>query len=98
MLTVFFSVGLLKNTETYYFFTIGDDVNAFRSQLSLLVPLITSTTAAMSDRATVAQSKKEALAQGHKPPLIPVAGLNIAFSQSGLTKVSLKSLQGCPPA
>ncbi|KAJ3480770.1 dyp-type peroxidase [Meripilus lineatus] len=82
-------VGLLKKTETFYFFQISDDVNAFRTQLSQLAPLITSTTAAMDHRKTVSQSKKDALAQGREPPVVPIAGLNIAFSQSGLTKMGI---------
>ncbi|KAI0782337.1 DyP-type peroxidase [Abortiporus biennis] len=76
--------GLPKKTETYIFFQISDDVSAFRSQLTHLVPLVTSTAQVLKDRDTIANHK-----QSKKPGLVEISGLNIAFSQSGLTKMGL---------
>ena len=80
--------GLPKKTETYFFFRVGDaQVQEFRRQLGKLVPLITTTAQVVDDRATIAQHKRDAAARNVKPELLPLSGVNIAFSHKGLEKV-----------
>ena len=83
------SVGLPKKVQHYLFFQIDDDVTAFRKRLSLLIPLITTTTQAQEDRAKIAANKKKAAEEGRPPELLKVSGVNIAFSQFGLHKVRI---------
>ena len=84
---MYYSPGLPKKVQHYLFFQIDDDVTAFRKRLNLLIPVITSTTQAQDDRAKIAANKKLAAEQGKAPELLRLSGVNIAFSQFGLTKV-----------
>lgn len=86
MITV--SAGLPKRVQHYLLFQIDDDVTAFRQRLKLLIPEITTTTQVTDDRAKIAANKKAAQEQGKPAPLIKLSGINVAFSHSGLVKVS----------
>ena len=80
--------GLAKKTQTYFFFKINDArVHDFRTQLAKLVPLITTTVQAMSNRAKIAESKKSAASDKAGIPHLKISGINIAFSHKGLVKV-----------
>ena len=63
------------------FFQI-DNVASFRKQLGLLVPKITTATQVSSDKTAIKQHK-----QAGNTTLLTISGLNIAFSQFGLTTV-----------
>lgn len=52
-----------------------------------MIPLITTTTQVQDDRANISANKKKATEQGKAPELLRLSGVNIAFSQFGLTKV-----------
>ena len=82
------SLGLPKKVQHYLFFQIDDDVTAFRKRLHLLIPHITTTTQVHHDRSKIADNKKKAAEQGKAPELILLSGINIAFSQFGLNKVT----------
>ncbi|KAH9941342.1 peroxidase TAP [Amylocystis lapponica] len=81
--------GLPKRTQTYVFFQIDDNVTAFRTQLSQLVPLITTTAQVVRDQQKIAQNKKAAAEKGVEPGLIKLSGVNIAFSHTGLVKLGI---------
>ncbi|KAI0648827.1 peroxidase TAP [Trametes meyenii] len=81
--------GLPKKSQVYIVFQIDDNVTAFRQHLAKLIPLITTTTQVQQDRAKIAANKKAALEAGKKPQLIKLSGVNIAFSQAGLTKLGI---------
>lgn len=78
------SSGLPKKTQTYLFFQITDS-NAFRTALSDLVPLITTTEQVVNHRQTISDHKKKS----HGGNLLDIVGVNIAFSHSGLTTVRI---------
>ena len=86
------SAGLPKKVQHYLLFQIDDDVTAFRKRLGLLIPLITTTAQVQDDRAKIAANKEAAAKEGKAPELLKLSGVNIAFSQSGLDKVSVESL------
>lgn len=68
------------------FFQI-DNPDAFRRQLKLLIPLVTTATQAAGVKEQIKQHKL-----ARRVGLMPVAALNIAFSQFGLNKVSPATL------
>lgn len=74
--------GFPKKAEAFYFFEIKDNVQAFRTRLHALVPLITSNAAVTDGRKDIAEHRAH-----HAHPL-PIAFTNIAFSAKGLKKVS----------
>lgn len=92
------SVGLSKKTEIFFFFRIVDGT-AFQSQLKNLVPLITTADKATGEKAQI-RAFKAAKASGTNGDgtnglgeitdgtTLPIAGVNIAFSQKGLNAVS----------
>ncbi|KAM5544620.1 hypothetical protein V8D89_001518 [Ganoderma adspersum] len=86
--------GLPKKVQHYLFFQIDDNVTAFRKRLHLLIPLITTTTQVQDDRAKIAANKKKAAEQRKAPELLRLSGVNIAFSQFGLTKLGIKDNLG----
>ena len=86
--------GLPKQTQSFLFFQI-DQVDAFRSNLTNLVPLITSAAQTQSNISEIRQVKinrKLAVNAGDgetvHPDVVTVSGVNIAFSATGLQKVS----------
>jgi len=87
--------GLPKKTETYFFFQIDNArVHEFRTQLTQLVPLITTTAQVLSDRAKITQNKNDAADKKVAPPLLTMSGLNLSFTHKGLVQVgcSMRSL------
>ncbi|KAI0636148.1 peroxidase TAP [Trametes polyzona] len=89
-------LGLPKKTEQYLFFQISDDVAGFKKCLADLIPLITTTTQVTQDRAKIASMKTAAREQNKAPQLLPMTGVNIAFSQAGLTKLGITDDLGDP--
>ncbi|KAH9933659.1 Dyp-type peroxidase [Epithele typhae] len=81
--------GLPKRVQHYLLFQIGPDVRAFRKRLAVLIPQITTTTQVVGDRAKIAENKKAAADAGKAPGLLKLSGVNIAFSQFGLTKLGI---------
>ncbi|KAI0636146.1 peroxidase TAP [Trametes polyzona] len=81
--------GLPKKSQQYIIFQIDDNVTAFRKALNKLIPLITTTTQVHQDRAKIAANKKAAQEAGKAPQLLKLSGVNIAFSQAGLTKLGI---------
>ena len=77
-------------TETFYFFQIDSAyVHDFRTHLTQLLPLITTTAQVVEElRPKIAQTKKDAAEKGTAPPIVEMAGVNIAFSHKGLVLVS----------
>nr|7ANV_A Chain A, ancestral D-type dye decolorizing peroxidase [Geotrichum candidum] len=80
--------GLPKKTETYFFFKITDAA-AFRKHLKQLIPLITTTAQVQKDRKAIDEHKKSNQKSGKPPELLPLAGVNIAFSHAGLKKLGI---------
>ncbi|KAF9739233.1 hypothetical protein PMIN03_005012 [Paraphaeosphaeria minitans] len=93
-------VGLSKRIEIFFFFRIAD-ATAFKSQLKSLIPLITTADKATGEKAAI-RAFKAARASGvigdgtnelgeitGDGDLLPTAGVNIAFSQKGLTALSI---------
>jgi len=89
----FYSTGLTKKTETFIFFQISD-VGRFRRNLLDFVPLVKTVAQVQDDLAAIQDNKKQAAHKGTKPQLIPLAGANIAFSRSGLTKIGITDNSG----
>lgn len=82
--------GLPKKTQTYFFFLIDESrVQAFRRQLALLIPLITTTAQVFSHHEKISQNKKDAVGRGVSPSLLKISGVNIVFSQKGLVKMGI---------
>lgn len=78
--------GLPKKVETYWFIQIQkDQVDQFRTALGQLVPLITTTSDVLRCRWEIGHHKKHGDKKGH---LLKLSGVNVAFSQKGLTIVS----------
>ncbi|KAK0516663.1 hypothetical protein JMJ35_001266 [Cladonia borealis] len=78
--------GLPKKTETFYFFQIEPAyVRDFRTQLTQLLPLITTTAEVLNEQIPkITQSKKDAAEQGKAPRILEMSGVNIAFTHKGL--------------
>nr|UQK85149.1 dye decolorizing peroxidase [uncultured fungus] len=75
--------GLLKKVERYVFLTIKD-VELFRAGLQQLAPAITTATQVKQEREMIKQHKAD-----RKTHLLPITGINIAFSRFGLNKLGL---------
>lgn len=75
-------IGFPKKAESFYFFEISHDVEAFRARLHNLVPLITSSEAVKTGRQDITKHRQNQPAQ-----LLPMAFTNISFSSKGLNKV-----------
>ncbi|KAF6747547.1 peroxidase TAP [Ephemerocybe angulata] len=80
--------GLPKKTETFYFFEITD-VTGFRTNLRDFVPVVKTVAQTLKDREAIDKHKKESGHGGHKPPTIPLVGVNIAFSHLGFAKLGI---------
>ncbi|KAF2704571.1 DyP-type peroxidase [Pleomassaria siparia CBS 279.74] len=88
-------VGLSKETELFFFFEILD-VTAFRSQITDLIPLITTAEQAQKGRSDIRafKAKQRKLAtdgdeETSDPGTLPVVGVNIAFSAKGIEKMEV---------
>jgi len=75
--------GLPKKTQSYIFFQIVD-VKKFKADLARFVPLVKTVAGVLEDRHLIKEHKKK----GHKT-LIPLVGVNIAFSHLGFVKVNV---------
>ncbi|KAI9693742.1 MAG: hypothetical protein M1822_003013 [Bathelium mastoideum] len=87
--------GLPKQTQSFFFFQINE-VDAFRSNLSNLVPLITSAQQTQSNISEIRQFKIKNNIQVDAgdgevvhPDVVTVSGVNIAFSATGLQKIGI---------
>lgn len=88
-------VGLPKQTQLFFFFEILD-VNSFRSQLSKLVPMITTAEQAQNNRSDIRKFKVQERKQATQgdgetphPGTLRVGGVNIAFSAKGINKLGI---------
>ncbi|KAF9484599.1 Dyp-type peroxidase [Pholiota conissans] len=81
--------GLPKKTETLYFFQIKD-VAKFRKDLRNLIPHIKTASQVIEDRKAIDDYKRgHHGCEGHRPALIPMVGVNIAFSHLGFKKLGI---------
>ncbi|TFK38402.1 hypothetical protein BDQ12DRAFT_651384 [Crucibulum laeve] len=74
--------GLPKKTQYYLFFQITDGTK-FKKDLTKLIPLVKTVAQVLKDRETIKDHKEK----GHKG-LVPMVGVNIAFSHSGFTQLN----------
>ena len=82
-----FRAGLPKKTQTYFLFRIiATKVNDFRSQLTRLIPLITTTAQVFEDLEKIAIAKKQS------NDLVKLSGVNICFTRKGFAAVSSQGL------
>ncbi|KAH8102235.1 Dyp-type peroxidase [Cristinia sonorae] len=84
-------IGFSKRFESAVFFQI-DNADAFRKQLAALVPKITTAAQAASDKDKIKEHKRN----GGKD-LLKISGLNISFSQTGLTALGITDDLGDGP-
>ncbi|KDR72906.1 hypothetical protein GALMADRAFT_252241 [Galerina marginata CBS 339.88] len=75
--------GLPKKTQVYVFFNVVN-VGKFRSDLKKFVPLVKTVAEVLKDRDDIADHKKKKL-----PGLLPIVGVNIAFSHKGFVKLGI---------
>ncbi|KAI0398478.1 Dyp-type peroxidase [Xylariaceae sp. FL0594] len=82
--------GLGKKHETFLFFRIkAQRVSSFRADLHSFIPLVTDTNEAKKFHETIKAAKEEAAKQGKPCPLLENSGVNISFSQKGLTALGI---------
>ncbi|KAI0833767.1 Dyp-type peroxidase [Trametes gibbosa] len=82
--------GLPKKVQQYLIFTIDDNnVPGFRKALNQFITLVTTAAQVQQTRSQIAANKKTALEQGKTPELLPLVGVNIAFSHFGLRKMGI---------
>ncbi|CAD6591576.1 MAG: hypothetical protein ASARMPREDX12_006552 [Alectoria sarmentosa] len=82
--------GLPKKTQTYFFFLIDESrIQEFRTQLAKLIPLITTTAQVFTHQEAISKNKTDAAKRGVPPSLLKISGVNIVFSQKGLTKMGI---------
>jgi hypothetical protein len=79
-------LGVPKKVEEYIFLQIVN-VEKFRLDLWKLVPFVTSTRQVLDDLNAIAKSKQNAASEGRPSPLIPLLGVTVGLSSSGLSKV-----------
>ncbi|KAF9560569.1 peroxidase TAP [Agrocybe pediades] len=84
--------GLPKKTQTYIFFDITN-VKKFRSDLRNFIPLIKTVAQVLKDRKAIDDHKKQKL-----PGLLPIVGVNIAFSHLGFAKLGVDDSTLANPA
>jgi Dyp-type peroxidase family len=86
-------VGLPKKTQTYAFYQIAN-ATEFRKRLSALIPFITTSTQAQGHKELIKQIKASTAQHNAPPPILKLAGINIAFSHNGLHKLGLTQSTG----
>lgn len=86
-------VGLPKKTQTYVFYQIAN-ATEFRKNLTHLIPLITTSTQAQGHKQLIKQIKTTAAQHHTPPPVLKLAGINIAFSHNGLPKIGITQSSG----
>jgi len=79
---VHFRSGLPKKTQTYIFFDIVN-VQKFRNDLRLFIPIIKTVSQVLKDRKNIDEHKKKL------PGLLPIVGVNISFSHTGFVKLGV---------
>lgn len=79
--------GLPKKTQTSLFFQITNTA-LFKAQLKLFIPLVKTTAQVIADRKAIDDHKKKT-PQGQIPILLPMVGVNIAFSRFGMDKLGI---------
>ncbi|KDR78229.1 hypothetical protein GALMADRAFT_65104 [Galerina marginata CBS 339.88] len=79
--------GLPKKTETLFFFQITDPIK-FRQELRTFIPLIKTVAGVLKDRDAIDKHKK-CHGSSLQPHLIPMVGVNIAFSHFGFEKLQI---------
>ncbi|KAK0496631.1 peroxidase TAP [Armillaria luteobubalina] len=79
--------GLPKKTQTCLFFQITNTA-LFKAQLKLFIPLVKTTSQVIADRKAIDDHKKKT-PQGQIPILLPMVGVNIAFSRFGMDKLGI---------
>ncbi|KAK0470216.1 peroxidase TAP [Desarmillaria tabescens] len=79
--------GLPKKTETCLFFQITK-TSLFKAHLKLFIPLIKTTAQVISDRKAI-DGLKKVTSPGQTPILLPMVGVNIAFSHFGVDKLGI---------
>ena len=80
--------GLPKRTQTFLFFSIDvNSVEDFLKALSKFKDLITTAKHVKDDRATIDKNKKVASESNTTAPVLPITGVNIAFTKKGLIRV-----------
>ncbi|KAL2794579.1 hypothetical protein BJX66DRAFT_193231 [Aspergillus keveii] len=85
--------GLLKFYQIFYFFNI-DDASKFKPQLKILAnTVITSASRAQAMRNGILASKNAPADMTTGPQVVPLAGVNIAFSKVGLEKLGKDGLR-----
>ena len=77
------SLGFPKRVQTFLFLVINDAAS-FKKELKELIPLITTTAQIQQSRKDIANHKAS-----NQSGLLKTLGINIAFTKSGLAKVSL---------
>jgi Dyp-type peroxidase family len=75
-------VGLQKDAEVFIFFSIGNDITAFKRKLTALRPLVTSTKTVLDRERQIDDARKA----GNRQRL-PLFGLNLGFTYRGLGKL-----------
>ncbi|KAF9002157.1 peroxidase TAP [Cyathus striatus] len=80
--------GLPKKTETWYFFQIVDPTD-FRRRFRNFIPYVKSVAQVLKDRDDIEKHKRKHDQSGTKPHLIPLVGVNVAFSHFGLDKIGV---------
>ncbi|PVH96478.1 peroxidase TAP [Periconia macrospinosa] len=92
--------GLPKQTEKFMFFRI-DEVDGFRTNLTNLIPLITTAEQTKGNISEIRQTKArigistlEGDGETVHPAVVTVSGVNIAFSAKGLSKIGLTETIG----
>ncbi|KAK0468764.1 peroxidase TAP [Armillaria novae-zelandiae] len=79
--------GLPKKTQTCLFFQITNTI-LFKVQLNLFIPLVKTSAQVIADRKAIDDHKKNTLLS-QIPTLIPMVGVNIAFSRFGIDKLGI---------
>ena len=74
--------GFSKKTEFYFFFDVTD-ARKFRVDLNKFIPLIRTAEGVEKDRSAIDEHKRN-----KRSGLVPLVGVNIAFSHKGFAKVS----------
>ncbi|TFK38587.1 hypothetical protein BDQ12DRAFT_631188 [Crucibulum laeve] len=80
--------GLPKKTEIFYFFRITNDED-FRRRFRNFAPLVKSVDQVAKDRDEIQEHKRKDERLGTKPHLIPLVGVNIAFSHLGFKELKI---------
>jgi hypothetical protein len=89
--------GLPKRFQSFLFFQIQKP-DLFKSRLKQFASdnRITTASQACEMKDVIAGAQRLYKSSGRRAPLLPLPGVNIAFSSSGLHKVGELTISGCP--